>query len=240
MVALGNFFFRFRTTISPFLLLLLLLPGAPVLDDPFVAALVGLLIAALGQVVRATTIGLEYIVRGGRNHRVYADDLVTEGLFRHSRNPMYVGKFLMVLGAGVASNRWPALIAITAAYSFMYHAVTLAEEAYLRQKFGAAFEDYCRRVPRWLPRLAGLAETFSRSEFLWRRVLIKGYSEPLGWTLPIVAIGLYNMSDGAPTLDDQPYATSTLLGMLGVTLVFCLVSGWLKKFRSPVLQPNDT
>jgi protein-S-isoprenylcysteine O-methyltransferase Ste14 len=118
-----------------------------VLDDPLVAALVGLLIAATGQVVRATTIGLEYIVRGGRNHRVYADDLVTEGLFRHTRNPMYVGKFLMVLGTGFASNRWRALLAITVAYSFMYQAVTIAEEAYLRNKFGLAFDEYCRRVP---------------------------------------------------------------------------------------------
>ena len=238
MVALGNFLFRFRTTISPFLLLLLLLPGAAVLDDPFIAALVGLLIAALGQVLRGTTIGLEYIVRGGRNHRVYADDLVTEGLFRHTRNPMYVGKFLMVLGAGFASNSWPALLTITAAYSFMYQCVTLAEETYLREKFGPAFDDYCRRVPRWLPRLAGLTETLSRSEFCWRRVLVKGYSEPLGWTLPMVAIGLYNMSDIAP-LDDRPYATGTLLGVLSVTLGFCLVSGWLKKIRSPALQLND-
>jgi len=239
MVALGNFFFRFRTTISPFLLLLLLLPGPAVLDDPFVAALVGLLIAALGQVVRATTIGLEYIVRGGRNHRVYADGLVTEGLFRHTRNPMYVGKFLMILGAGFAANRWPALLAITVAYSFMYQAVTLAEEAYLRQKFGPAFDDYCRRVPRWLPRLAGLRETLSRSQFRWTRVLIKGYSEPLGWTLPIVAIGLYNMSRLAP-LDDRPYAAGLLIGVLGLTLLFWITTGWLKKTRSPALRLNDT
>jgi hypothetical protein len=105
---------------------------------------------------------------------------------------MYVGKFLMVLGVGFASNRWPSLLAITFAYSFMYQCVTLAEEAYLRNKFGASFDEYCRRVPRWLPRLKGLGETLSRSEFRWRRVLVKGYSEPLGWTLPIVAVGLYN------------------------------------------------
>ena len=66
MVALGNFFFRFRTTISPFLLVLLLLPGRAVFDDPLIAALIGLAIAAVGQVIRATTIGFEYIVRGGR------------------------------------------------------------------------------------------------------------------------------------------------------------------------------
>jgi protein-S-isoprenylcysteine O-methyltransferase Ste14 len=238
MVALGNFFFRFRTTISPFLLLLLLVPGPAVFDDPLIAALIGLAIAAVGQVIRATTIGLEYIVRGGRNHRVYADGLVTEGLFRHTRNPMYVGKFLMVLGVGFASNRWPSLLAITFAYSFMYQAVTLAEEAYLRDKFGPSFDEYCRRVPRWLPRLAGLGETLSRSEFRWRRVLVKGYSEPLGWTLPIVAIGLYNLSRLGP-LDEQPGA-GVLLGALGIAVLFAAVMGWLKRSRSPVLRLNDT
>jgi protein-S-isoprenylcysteine O-methyltransferase Ste14 len=239
MVALGNFFFRFRTTISPFLLLLLLLPGAPVLDDPFAAALIGLLIAGIGQVIRGTTIGLEYIVRGGRNHRVYADGLVTEGLFRHSRNPMYVGKFLMVLGVGFASNRWPSLLAITIAYSFMYQCVTLAEEAYLRNKFGASFDEYCRRVPRWLPRLGGLGETLSRSKFRWRRVLVKGYSEPLGWILPIVAIGLYNVHKLGP-LDEQPVATGVLLGVLGIAVLFAAVMGLLKRSRSPALRLTDT
>jgi len=239
MVALGNFFFRFRTTISPFLLLLLLLPGRAVFDDPLTAALIGLAIAAVGQVIRATTIGFEYIVRGGRNHRVYADGLVTKGLFQHTRNPMYVGKFLMVLGVGFASNRWPSLLAITLAYSFMYQCVTLAEEAYLRNKFGAAFDEYCRRVPRWLPRLAGLGETLSGSEFRWRRVLVKGYSEPLGWTLPIVAIGLYNLHKLGP-LDERPGATGVLLGALGIAALFAALMGWLKKSRSPALRLNDT
>jgi hypothetical protein len=150
-----------------------------------------------------------------------------------------VGKFLMVLGVGFASNRWPSLLAITLAYSFMYQCVTLAEEAYLRKKFGPAFDEYCRRVPRWFPRLAGLGETLSGSEFRWRRVLVKGYSEPLGWTLPIVAVGLYNLHELGP-LDEQPGATGVLLGALGIAILFAAVMGWLKKSRSPVLRLNDT
>jgi protein-S-isoprenylcysteine O-methyltransferase Ste14 len=148
MVALGNFFFPYRTTLSPLLLVFLFLPGPAVLADPFVAAVAGLIVAGVGQLVRGTTIGLEYIVRGGRNHRVYADDLVTEGLFRHTRNPLYVVKFLMVLGAGIAANRWPPLLGITLAYTFMYHTVVLAEE-YLRQKFTPRSTSTAR-VPRWL------------------------------------------------------------------------------------------
>lgn len=235
MVALGNFLFHYRTSLSPFLPLLLLLPGPAVLPDPFVAALLGLLVAGTGQVVRGTTIGLEYIVRGGRNHRVYADALVTEGLFRHTRNPMYVGKFFMVLGAGIASNRWPSLLAITAAYAFMYQAITLAEEAYLREKFGAAFDEYCRDVPRWRPRLRGLEETFARARFNWTRVLKKGYSEPLGWTLPIVLIALYNIH-AATGFAERPFAVRTLVGALGAAGLFWLGVGAMKKTRSSALR----
>jgi protein-S-isoprenylcysteine O-methyltransferase Ste14 len=211
MVALGNYFFRYRTTLSPLLTLLLLLPGPIILRDPFVAALIGLIVALVGQLIRGTTIGLEYIVRGGRNHRVYADNLVTEGLFRHTRNPMYVGKFFMVLGAGIASNRWPPLLAITAAYAFMYQAITLAEEAYLRGKFGPTFDEYCHAVPRWWPRLRGVAETFARARFNWARVLAKEYSAPLGWTLPVVLIGLYNIHN-TPGLAERLKAVATLWG----------------------------
>jgi protein-S-isoprenylcysteine O-methyltransferase Ste14 len=235
MVALGNFFFHYRTTLSPFLPLLLLLPGPAVLADPFIAALLGLVVASVGQIVRGTTIGLEYIVRGGRNHRVYADTLVTEGLFRHTRNPMYVGKFFMVLGVGIASNRWPSLLAITAAYAFMYHAITLAEEAYLKQKFSAAFDDYCHDVPRWWPRLHGLEETFARTRFNWARVLAKEYSAPLGWTLPIALIGLYNIA-ATTGLAARPLAVTVLWSVLGAAALFWLAVGLLKKIRSRVLH----
>jgi hypothetical protein len=152
---------------------------------------------------------------------------------------MYVGKFLMVLGVGFASNGWPSLLAITFAYSFMYQCVTLAEEAYLRKKFGPLFDEYCRRVPRWWPRLAGLGETLSRSEFRWRRVIAKGYSEPLGWTLPIVAIGLSNLSEHDP-LGEQLGPAGVLLGALVIAALFAAVMGWLKKSRSAVLRLNDT
>lgn len=238
MVALGNFLFRFRTTLSPLLLLFLFLPGPSLFGDPFAAALAGLIVAAAGQAVRATTIGLKYIVRGGRGHRVYADDLVTDGLFRHSRNPLYIGKFFMVLGAGVASNSGYALLGICAAYLFMYHSIVLAEEDYLRRKFGAVFDDYCRRVPRWLPRLTGLGETLAESEFVWARVLLKEYSAPLGWSLPIVAFGLYNMKQDTD-LADQPLRTGVLLGVLGVITLFWLTAGWLKKTRSSVFRVSD-
>lgn len=238
IVALGNFFFRYRTTISPLLLALMFLPGAVIVADPFVAAVVGLAVATSGQAVRATTIGLAYIVRGGRGRRVYADALVTQGLFGHVRNPLYVGKFFMVLGAGIAANRWPAAVALCAAYALMYHAVVRAEEAYLRGRFGAAFDEYCRRVPRWLPSVRGFTQTVAGAPLAWSRVLAKEYSAPLGFALPIVAVGLYNMARVAP-LAGQRYRAATLASVLAVTVIFWLAAGWLKKRRRRWLPSVD-
>lgn len=228
MVTLGNFFFRYRTSLSPLLLLFLFLPGTAIYREPFAAALVGLTVACAGQAVRATTIGLQYIVRGGRGHRVYADDLVVGGLFSLTRNPMYVGKFLMVLGAGIAANRWPALLGITAAYLFFYHAVVLAEEAYLREKFGGEFDEYRSRVPRWIPRLRGLTALSASGRFDWKRVLLKEYSAPLGWTLPIVGIGLYNLSTTADAAGAS-WRRSVLVAFLVVVALFWVSVAWFKK-----------
>jgi protein-S-isoprenylcysteine O-methyltransferase Ste14 len=239
MTQLGHFIFRYRTSISPLLLLLLLMPGPSIAADPFLAAVIGLLVALAGQTVRAATIGLDYIVRGGRNHRVYAETLVTEGLFRHARNPMYVGKFFMVAGAGLAANTWPAFVAISMVYAFLYHAVVLAEEEYLRSKFGSEFDEYCRTTPRWVPRLRGLGDTFAHSTFDWARVLKKEYSAPLGWILPIAAIGLYNMS----RVVDPGYSSAKpaiLILVAGLAVAFWLTAAWRKKSsrrlrRSPSL-----
>ena len=61
---------------------------------------VGLMLAALGESIRCLTIGLDdHIVRGGRHGRVYANRLVTEGMFAHTRNPTYVGNLFSPWGS---------------------------------------------------------------------------------------------------------------------------------------------
>ncbi len=104
LCAVGAFFFRFRNGLFPLIYLLVALfvrptyfAGNPKWDA--LATGVGLAIAAFGEAVRCLTIGLVYtIVRGGRNGRVYADHLVTERVFAHTRNPMYLGNLLFALG----------------------------------------------------------------------------------------------------------------------------------------------
>jgi protein-S-isoprenylcysteine O-methyltransferase Ste14 len=79
--------------------------------------------------------------------------LVVSGLYRHVRNPTYVGILLILLGEAVFLG-WRSLFFYTAGAAVIFHLfVVLWEERTLRQRFGDAYADYCRAVPRWIPRL---------------------------------------------------------------------------------------
>jgi protein-S-isoprenylcysteine O-methyltransferase Ste14 len=79
--------------------------------------------------------------------------LVAVGLYRFVRNPMYVAGIVALLGWILWSPSLSLIVApfvfITAAHLFVTH----YEEPTLKKNFGAAYDDYFKRVPRWIPRL---------------------------------------------------------------------------------------
>jgi len=80
--------------------------------------------------------------------------LVTGGLYARTRNPMYLGVLSVLLGEAVAFGSF-RLLAYAAVVFLGFHLITvLYEEPAHRRRFGPPFEEYCRRVPRWLPRLS--------------------------------------------------------------------------------------
>lgn len=193
MVQIGNFFFKYRNWVFIPLYLALFMPSPPLLAPEYRhwLLLLGLGITIVGQALRGATIGLAYIERGGRNKQVYATSLVTEGLFNHCRNPLYVGNILMLLGVGILANSWLYLLLFIPAFLFIYQAIVLAEEHFLRGKFGAEFDGYCQRTRRWIPVLHGLRETFSGMQFNWWRYLVKELTTLYVWLLGIVLLLFY-------------------------------------------------
>ncbi len=78
--------------------------------------------------------------------------LVVEGPYRIVRNPMYWSVGSIVLGEAAIFHSL-ALVELAAVFAVgVILFVLLIEEPTLRQKFGAEYEEYCRCVPRWLPR----------------------------------------------------------------------------------------
>ena len=80
----------------------------------------------------------------------HVPQVVERGPYRITRNPMYLGLVSLNLGvtllSGVLENLWSSV----AFAIWLHYAFVLPEEGFLRHQLGVAFEDYSRRVPRWL------------------------------------------------------------------------------------------
>jgi protein-S-isoprenylcysteine O-methyltransferase Ste14 len=122
---------------------------------------------------------------GGRKKQTIVDD----GPYRVCRNPLYLGTFAMVLG--VALFLKSAVFGAGVAFVWFLYAwyVVPAEERYMRGRFAAAYDDYCRRVPRWLPKLSLL-----RRDEIFRQVADRGavsreFLRMMWWVLlPVLAL----------------------------------------------------
>jgi len=192
IVAIGNFFFHYRNGLFPLVYALLVFKSEPVFADYRVAALLGFLVAASGQFLRGVTVGLEYIIRGGRHRQVYAEKLVQGGIFAHCRNPLYLGNYIILVGVGLASNSRLFLGLALPFFAFAYWAIIAAEENYLRNKFGSEFDEYCARVARLLPKFSGLSQTLAGMQFNWRRLITAEYGSAYIWVAAVSLVTLKN------------------------------------------------
>ena len=195
----GNFFFHTRNVLFPILIAMVLFIWPPVAIDnaPAIYLMaIGLLMIMMGQGLRILTIGLAYISRGGRKRRIYAENLVTDGLFSHCRNPLYLGNVLIVSGFLFVSGNLIGIIVGSLAFMIIYRLIVYSEESFLSAKFAENYAAFCADVPRWFPRLKGLQETIRNYQFDWPAVAVKEYGTiftslliPLGliaWKLSLV------------------------------------------------------
>ncbi len=79
-------------------------------------------------------------------------ELVAAGFYRYVRNPMYMGILAMIIGYFLWFKYWNLLIYAVVVFMAFNTFVMYYEEPTLKRKFGVAYEEYCKRVPRWIPR----------------------------------------------------------------------------------------
>jgi protein-S-isoprenylcysteine O-methyltransferase Ste14 len=80
-------------------------------------------------------------------------ELVATGFYRYVRNPMYVGVLAIIIGHFLWFGYWNLLIYAVVVFIGFNAFVTFYEEPTLKRKFGVSYEDYLKRVPRWIPRI---------------------------------------------------------------------------------------
>jgi protein-S-isoprenylcysteine O-methyltransferase Ste14 len=234
MIRIGNFFFKYRNWLFIILYLLLFLPSPPIFGERTLGPgyylwpiIIGLLVTVSGQLIRGLTIGLAYIIRGGKEGKVYAEKLVTTGIFNHCRNPLYVGNILMLLGVGILSNSLLYVAVIMPLFLLIYQAIVLAEENFLRSKFGESFDNYCSRVNRWIPSVKGIGATFRSMQFKAARWILKEYNTQYIWLTGIVLILLFKYPQ--LTDNDEGRRNTLLAIILPILLLLYLLVRYLKK-----------
>lgn len=149
------FLFRRRTFIV-LLAVLAMLPWAQPKPGMFLA---GVTVAVLAEAWR--------IWAAGTIHKT--EELTTAGPYAFVRHPLYVGSFLHAVAYALMSGHWVSFAVIIPLFVLLYGAAVSTEEAMLCKIFGERYVDYCRRVPRFIPRLA--IPPRGDGAFSWRQAM---------------------------------------------------------------------
>ena len=102
-----------------------------------------------------------------RSHQIEAPTLVTGGPFAYVRNPIYLGTVVIGLGMSMLLGDPKAYLFSALTFAVLYLTIIPAEERFLLGEFGAAYRDYCRTVPRLLPRWRNRVSV-GAAPFRWR------------------------------------------------------------------------
>jgi protein-S-isoprenylcysteine O-methyltransferase Ste14 len=96
-----------------------------------------------------------FVVRGRGTPALFdaPREFVAVGPYRRVRNPMYLSAALVFAGYGLYERSLAVLAFVVSWWLLMHAVVVLVEEPTLRRRFGNTYAEYCRQVPRWIPRL---------------------------------------------------------------------------------------
>jgi Phospholipid methyltransferase len=133
------FFARWRVRLGYPLALVVLLLARPTPKSILAGAVIG----AIGLSVRALAAG----------HLRKQQVLTVTGPYAYTRNPLYLGSFILIIGAAVAAYSWPSALILFCYFALFYSFVMRREEGELYQHHGDAFQAYARTVPLFFPRV---------------------------------------------------------------------------------------
>lgn len=153
-----------------------------ILSQPTLRFLVGgASVALVGLLLRGSAAG--YLEKGQK--------LATHGPYRYTRNPLYLGSFVMGSGFAIAAASWTLGLAFLVFFLLIYVPVMRREEEELQRQFGGEYERYAGSVPLFFPNFFHRAETRSSDsvaeKFEWKRyVNNREYEAALGYVVGLV------------------------------------------------------
>ncbi len=197
IIKIGDFFFKYRNKVFPLIIAILFIISPPP-SDLFhsenletIKDWLAIAISLSGLFVRGLVIGFAYIKRGGKNKEVYADNLVTEGMFTICRNPLYFGNMLIYSGIFLLHGAPLVVFGGIALFYFIYICIIATEEKYLRNKFGKEYDAYATKTNRWIIDFSKFRKATAGMYFNFKKVIIKDYPTIFTTLLIILVVEMY-------------------------------------------------
>jgi protein-S-isoprenylcysteine O-methyltransferase Ste14 len=128
-----------------------------------------------GLVLRAIIVGHAPYGTSGRNTREQvAHTLNTTGMYSVVRHPLYLANYIIIIGFTMEFHVWWLVLLTTTLYALYYERIMMAEEAFLRTRFGGEFEEWAAVTPAFIPKWRGWKPF--KVPFCWRTVLQREYN----------------------------------------------------------------
>lgn len=201
-------------------------PGGAAVDEAL--NWVGLVVAWAGQVLRFYTLGQVRDGTSGQDNVLISNALNHQGPYAHVRNPLYVGNLGITLGLLlIAHDVW--VYAVGLGFFFgEYFFIIRAEEAFLREKHGAAYEEFLAKVPRWIPRLTAAYPGKLNTAFNWSRALKKEHNPFAAWAIGAIVLLYWEWSARAAL----SYAGSIVLvvALILVVFTFAIIKAYKRRW----------
>ena len=133
-------------------------------EPPWGFQYIGFFLMALGTVLYLwCALLFVFIGRGTPDPLDPPEIFVAQGPYKKVRNPIYLGVLFILLGEVISFGSWQ-LRCYMFLVALMFHCfIIFYEEPSLKKKFGSVYEEYCRTVPRWIPRFKDFRVTFRKN-----------------------------------------------------------------------------
>lgn len=122
----------------------------PVLLPKIIAWLIGWVIALVSLIV--VILGLRVFRAANNPVMPYkpVSSLMIQGVFKLTRNPLYLSLLLLYIGISIFINFWWPIVFVPVLIVMINQLVIAKEEAYLTRRFGKEYQQYCEHVRRWI------------------------------------------------------------------------------------------
>jgi len=226
----GNFLFRWRSYLPLFMIVLILLampyfeyPGhSEKLDELW--EIFCLIISFSGLGIRIVTIGYTPKGTSGTNtRRQIADVLNTTGMYSVTRNPLYLGNFVIWFGISMFPRLWWFSLIVVLIFWLYYERIIFAEEEFLREKFGELYFAWAKKTPVFIPNFRNWES--SEMMFSFRKVLKNEYKSYFAIIVSYIVIEII----GDIFAEHKLELDTMCLVIVSVSAVFYLFVRILKK-----------